>query len=328
MPDGNSTDLVAIEPADALAVFTTPERIDPILARVRAEIDGFTPDVTTKRGRDEIASIAYRVARSKTYLDGVGKALADEQKEIPKKIDASRKRIRDTLDQWKDEVRAPLTAWEQAEKDRVDKITADLDELRGVIADTEDRPSQAIRDRLAEVRAEAITDDRWNEFVAEAATLKDKAVEALEARLVIAEKREAEAAELARLRAEAEAREAQERERQIAEAAAKAERDKAEAAAMAAEQEARRKEAEHKAALEAAERKAVEAAQRAKAEAEAEKARELAAKAARAADREHRARIFRAALSAFVDNGVSEDVAKQIITLIAGSAIPNVTINY
>lgn len=306
MADGTDNQLVTIERADALAVFTNTEKVDPILAQVRARLDAFTPDVSTKHGRDAIASIAYSVARSKTYLDGVGKELADEQKEIPRKIDASRKRIRDTLDAWKDEVRAPLTAWEAEEKARVDRIHAALAELQAVIDDKQLRSAVVLRDRLAEVKAEAITDERFGDAITTAVTLKDRAIAALQAQIADAEKREAEAAELARLRAaEAEreriereakaAQESAERERKAAEAAAQAERAKAEAAAKAAQEAVLREQAD---------------------------------KARREADREHCATINRAALAAFVDGGIAEDVAKIAVTLIAAGAIPNVTINY
>lgn len=340
MADGSTdTQLVTIPKANALEIFTTPEMVDPILARIRKQIDDFTPDLSTASGRKAIASIAYKVAQSKTYLDGVGKQLADEQKEIPKRIDASRKRIRDTLDAWKDEVRKPLTDWETAENARVNKIKADLAELQGIIDDRTERSAETVRDRLVAVKAEAITEERWNEYAGAAAELKDKAIAALETALAAAEKRDAEAAELARLRAESAERErveaaakaeAQYKEnvRKAAEAAAAAEKAKAESAARAAQQEAERKEREHKAALEAAERRALEAAAKAKAEVEEAARRELAEKAKREADREHRATINRAALSAFVENGLADAVAKQVVTLIAAGSIPAVSINY
>ncbi|OCS62006.1 hypothetical protein BBZ50_02590 [Escherichia coli] len=50
----------------------------------------FVPDITTAKGRKEIASLAYKVAQTKTYLDGLGKDLVAELKEIPKLIDANR----------------------------------------------------------------------------------------------------------------------------------------------------------------------------------------------------------------------------------------------
>ncbi len=115
-----SKEIATIEPAHVLTVVTESGAVDPILERIRREIDEFAPDISTAKGSKEIASMAYRVAQSKTYLEGVGKRLADEQKEIPKKIDATRKRIRDTLDKWRDEVRAPLTEWENAEDERIE----------------------------------------------------------------------------------------------------------------------------------------------------------------------------------------------------------------
>ncbi|HEN8483270.1 TPA: hypothetical protein U8165_005979, partial [Pseudomonas aeruginosa] len=102
----------------ALQVYSAANGLDPFLAKIREEIDGFVPDVTTRKGREAIASIAYKVARSKTALDNVGKELVAELKEVPKKVDAERKRMRDLLDSWQAEVRQPLTDWEQREEMR------------------------------------------------------------------------------------------------------------------------------------------------------------------------------------------------------------------
>src|SRR3546814_15082196 len=73
---------VSIPKENALEVFTTVGAIDKYLDMVRAEIDGFSGDVQTKKGRDAIASIAYKVAKSKTYLDGVGKELTEDRKSV------------------------------------------------------------------------------------------------------------------------------------------------------------------------------------------------------------------------------------------------------
>lgn len=324
----NGTELVTIAKHDALSFFTEPNGSEHILARIRQEIDGFDADVSTTAGRKAIASMAYRVAQSKTYIDGVGKELVAEYKEIPKKIDASRKRIRDTLDQWRDEVRAPLTAWEQAEKDRIDKIEACLAEFQAVIDDQTDRPSDLLRERLDELRREAITEQFYAEFSAKAAELKDRAVRAVEAQLALAEKREAEAAEASRLQAEAAAKAQMEREAQIAkEAAAAAERKAAEVAEAerkaAAEREARLQQEK-----EAAERWATEAAAQAKREMEQKAARERAEQQRREDDKKHRAKINNEALAAFVSHGISDELAKQVVTLIAAREIPNVRIEY
>lgn len=327
--DGSvETALVEIPRETALQVFTTPSAIDPYLAKIRDEIDRFTADVSTKKGRDQVASIAYKVAKCKTYLDGVGKELNDVQKEIPKKIDATRKFVRDTLDAWKDEVRRPLTDWEQAEESRVASIKASIAELQGIIDDREERTVEVLRERLAEVQAEAVTEERFAEYTVAAAELHAKAIAALEAAIEKAEKREAEAAELARLRAEAEERARKDREAQIAREAEERAKAEAERQAQAEREAAAKREADLKAAAERAERERVEAQQRAEREVREQQEREAAELAAREADKAHKGKVNRAAVAAMVAAGIPEETAKTVITLIAKRAVPAVQIHY
>ncbi|MNJ68992.1 hypothetical protein D3C77_652900 [compost metagenome] len=49
---------------------------------------------------------------------------------------------------------------------------------------------------------------------------------------------------------------------------------------------------------------------------------------AREADKAHKTKINRAALEAFVAGGMTEECAKQAITLIALRKIPNISIQY
>lgn len=332
------TDLVTIDPSNALTIFTTPNAVDPLLDRIRREIDQFVPDISTATGRKAVASMAYRVARSKTHLDDAGKKLADQQKEIPRKIDATRKRIRDTLDAWRDEVRKPLDDWEANEAARVNGHKSRLAMLRMRETENRDLDVSELRATITEVEGVKI-DDGWEEFVSEAALAKDRALVSLRAALVVAKKREAEAAELARLRTEAAAREQKDREERIArEATERAQREaeaRAAAAAKAAEDAARReretserRELELKLAAEQAERRAAEAEAKAKRDAEAKAAAEALETARREADKAHRGRIIRAAIDAFVEAGLGEESAILVVELIATKKVPNVSLNY
>lgn len=340
----------------ALQVFQAANGLDPYLQQIRAEIDGFTPDVSTKKGRDAIASIAHKVARSKTALDNVGKELVADLKEIPKKIDAERKRMRDLLDAWKDEVRAPLNEWEQAEADRVagheDRITM----MREFASEAGEYDSQYIADRIAQLQAIDVG-PAWEEFEAEAHRVKAASLTTLELALTKRQQYEAEQAELERLRAEAAIREQQEREARIAREAAEQAQREAEQRAQAERDAAAKREADAKAAAEQRElqlkleaeqsaRRELEAQQRAEqAERDAEAKAQAAAAAerqrqadeqariereakAREADKAHKAAINRAAMEAFVAGGMTEECAKQAVTLIAKRQIPNVQINY
>lgn len=361
-----TTDLIEIPKANALEVFSDDQGLAPYMAKIRAEIDAFVPDVSTKRGRDAIASIAHKVARSKTALDGVGKDLVAELKELPKKIDASRKAMRDTLDAWKDEVRAPLTAWEQAEEDRVQRHKDAVEGIASLVVNCNES-AESLRTAIAAVEAIAIGPE-WEEFETEAARTKDKALTGLRERLVAREKYDAEQAELARLRAVEAAREQKEREERIAREAAEQAQREADARAQAEREAVIRREQEAKAAADRRElelklqaeqaekaaaqakadkiaaeqraeqdrlaaiereRQAVEAARQAEIKRQADaKAAEEAETARREADKAHKGTVNRAALDAFVAGGMPEECAKQAVTLIAKGQIPNVRITY
>ncbi|MET3052131.1 hypothetical protein ABXV19_09940 [Pseudomonas alkylphenolica] len=291
----------------------------------------------------------------------------DDLKEIPKKIDAERKRMRDTLDAWQEEVRRPLNDWQAAEDARVDRHNNAIANMKLNAQDLDGITAEDLADRIAKVEAVALG-ATWEEFEAEAARAKDDSLKVLRTALAARQQYEAEQAELARLRAEAEAREKKDREERIArdaaeqatrEAEAKARREReAEAQRIRDEQAAAEKrenglrlqaaEAERRA--EQAKRDQVEAEQKAeqerqaaaqRAEQAAEQARQderrradaaateiLRQQQAREADMAHKAKINRAALEAFIASGMPEACAKQAVTLIAQRKIPAITIQY
>ncbi|NNJ15530.1 hypothetical protein CSV86_009930 [Pseudomonas putida CSV86] len=362
------TQLVEVPPKEtALQVFQAANGLDPFLQKIRNEIDAFIPDVTTRKGREAIASIAYSVARSKTALDNVGKDLVAELKEIPKKIDAERKRMRDTLDAWQEEVRRPLNEWQAAEDARVDRHNEQLDRLKSLAEGLAELSSAQLKGLISDAESVELG-EHWEEFEPEAAREKDKVVTALRAALVKRDSYEAEQAELARLRAEADAREKKDREERIAREAAEKARLEAEQKAQTEREAAHRREQEAKAAADRRElelKLLAEKAERAAAQAEADRqaalrqaeqhrqeasrraeqaaqqAREderrradaaateiLRQQEARERDEEHRRVINRAALDAFVEGGMTEECAKQAITLVIQRKIPNITIQY
>lgn len=334
--NAESKELAFLPPKEsAMVVFTGANSIDPYLAHIRAEIDAFVPDLTTKKGRDAIASMAYKVSQSKSALEAVGKALADEAKEIPKKIDATRKHVKDTLDSWRDEVRKPLDDW-QAEQDAIEAKR---------IADE----AAAEAARLAEVAAKELQEqvDRDHELAV----------------FMYAEhlRQKEEAAKQAIIDAEIAAKAQKEREEQIA-------RESAEKAKQEAERafELEQQRIKDEAAKQAAEAQvAIERAQREKAEAEAAKTKALldaenAAKAAlakaendrkaaieaerqrvaaeqaqnaektllREKDTLNKMRVNNEILQDFMEAGLTEECSKIAITAIAKNKVRNIKINY
>lgn len=230
--------LVAAEGAEIAAYFSTPEKIDEILSRIESEALSYAPDTSTAKGRKAIASLAAKVARSKTALDGAGKSLNDDRRAAINAVDAERRKIRERLDALKDRVRKPLTQWEEAEAARVARHKSALDELNdtGRVDGLSD--SGVISVVIEEVEAIAVGPD-WEEFQDEAIAAKGRALEKFRADLAVATAREAEQEELARLRAAEEERKAKEAaesaERERKEAEERAQRDAAEAQKMRAE---------------------------------------------------------------------------------------------
>lgn len=354
------TDLVVIEKQNAMAVFTTKEQLDPIIEAIEKEARSLVPDVSTRKGRDAIASMAHKVARSKTYIDNAGKDLVAELKALPKQIDESRRIVRERLDALKDEVRKPLTDWENAEsarKEALQQRLADLQALADVIDSVGNYlPSVEIQQRIESAKAVAL-DDSWQEVAAEAGVAKDATIQQLEAAMIVAKQREHEAAELERLRKEAEEKARLEREENIRREAAERARRDAEAKHKAEIEAAARREAEEKARAELAERQRIEAEQRAarekketeerarrekeeavaaerrrQEEAEAarlvEEQRKAEEEARRAADKEHRRTVNRRVYADLIAQGIPEEYAQKAVLAIAGGKVQDAHIKY
>lgn len=355
-----STELVAVPPKEtALEVFISKQGLEPYLQTIRQQLDQFLaapPALETKKGRDAYASMAFKIARSKTALDNVGKELVADLKEKPKKVDASRKAMRDKLDAWRDEARGPLNEWEAAEEERIAKHKHGIEHIHTLAAFLDESDSAVITNQLAELEEIQIGPE-WEEFEADAHRVKAASLTTLKTALDRREKYEAEQAELERLRqqeAEREqkerevriAREAEERARREAEQAAQVEREAAAQREQWARDEAARKDREYHEGIAKAKREAEEAAQRIQAEHERKEQARIAEQqrqeqeradqqrreqeeiARRQADKEHRGRINRAAMQAFIDGGMPPECAKQAVTMLAKGEIPSATINY
>ena len=313
------TALIAIETITAAKLFV-PGGVEEIISKLELDVRALPKgDATTEAGRKEIKSLAYKIARSKTALDELGKEHVAELKRMAGVIDADRRVIKDRLDALQEEVRKPVTDWEDAEKRRVEQHENALSAVRAAAVIGPAVTSAEIAERAQLVMTIAKRD--WQEFANQGEQAIKETTEALHTAMTAAVKREDEAAELARLRAEAAAREQKDREEQIArEAAAKA---TAEAEARAQADIARLEQ----------ERLAADARANAAVDRELERIAEekrLAEVAARAreADTNHRRAVNLAAVAALVEGGMSEKAAKLAIALIAKRLIPAVTITY
>lgn len=267
------TTAIAIpEGKDPAAFFREENGISGLLDLIEKEALSHAPDTSTKKGRDAITSLAYKVSRTKTLLDKAGKVLNDETRKQLEAVDAQRRNVRDTLDSLRDKIKKPLLDWEAAEEARKKKIEEGFAKIDPALTHT-GMTSEEIEAALDAVRSVEI-DDSWGEYEGEANLQKQHTIDKMKGDLDQVKQHEAEQKELAQLRAEKEERERVERERIEREEAEKAEREA---------EERRQREAEERAKAEA------EAAQKAKEQAEAE-AKEREERMAREAE-EREARL-------------------------------------
>lgn len=315
-------------PQTALSVYSKTNGLDPYLDSVKDKISEFKanpPSLETASGRAEYKSMARKVASFKTALDSMGKELVDELKDVPRKVDAERKRIRELLDFWRDDVRKPVDDWEAEQKAIEEKRLAE--------------EAAAEAQRLAEIAARELQEqvDRDHElavfmyadYLRQKEEIEKQAI--IDAENAAKEQKEREeniakeAAENARIAAEKELQAAidrAEREKVEAENARLLQQQQAQQAAEKAKQDAidaaKKAEEDKQKAIEA-ERQRVES-ERLEAE---RKQQELEKNRAHVGQKRKEAKESLIAIC-----GLSEGTAKAVVLAIAGGKISNTEINY
>lgn len=353
-----STDLIVSLPTVMTAAYFTDEtEIDKIVASVKAVTDAHVPDLSTATGRAKTKSVAFKVSQTKAEIIRQGKKLTEEAIKLQRSVNASCNVIEKRFDAIRDEVKRPVTDWEDEDKARCEKHEEAVKSLLAYVTMSADHPSGDLKDMRDAVEA-VVVDDAWDEFQDRASLAKIDALAALDRLISVAERREADAAELEQLRAaqaerdrldaqrradeEAAAAEAKRIEDErlaedkrkadiaaaAAEAAAKAERDAAQRIAdaeRAAEEAQKRADDEIAAAAAEAERKVAADRKRISDEQEAEAAEQRR----RDADRDHRKKVNNSIITALVEcSGIADEQAMSIVIALVKGTIPNVTLKY
>lgn len=348
-------ELQVIEQNAIISAFAKRGGTDELFERIASEARSYVPDVTTRKGRDAIGSLAMKISKSKTLIEKHGKELVADQKAKIKLIDDDRISVIKKFDALRAEILEPRDAWEQAEKDRVEKHKNRIDEIKayftGIFIDSEN-----IKTSIAHVEAIDI-DSSFEEFEQEAKLAKYETLEKLRTALTDREKYEAEQVELERIRKEEAERLQRERDERIAsEAVEKAKLEAEQKAKSEAERierekaEAIQREALLKAQKEAAEARAIELQNQAKArekQAEIDKQKaieaehirieheaqqrleaEQKAEAERIANIEYTRSVNQRIVLAMANYGLSEEQSKNLIKAIYKNQIPNISIKY
>lgn len=315
--------VIEIKPEQAPALYRAGG-LDAYLEQIRQAVNE-VPDLTTKKGRDRVASLAAQVSRSKTAIEKPGREYLKRLKEAVRPAEAEIKRFVDACDELRDATRRPLTEWE-AEQERI-KAEEAMNALHVEALAMNEEFDRRLAARIESDHEMALLmNDAFDREQA------DKAAEAERQRIAHEE-------EIKRLAAAAAAREVEQRaqrEREEAahrEAVLKAQAEQAERDRIAAEQKA---EADKQAAVEAERRKAQEEADRIRQEAEqreqarlAEEKRKADEQARREADVKHRKAVGVEVVKALMANtSLTRDQAIEVLTAVKDGRIPHTGISY
>lgn len=315
--------VIEIKPEQAPTLYRAGG-LDAYLEQIRQAVNE-VPDLTTKKGRDRVASLAAQVSRSKTAIEKPGREYLKRLKEAVRPAEAEIKRFVDACDELRDATRRPLTEWE-AEQERI-KAEEAMNALHAeALAMNEDFDRQLAARIESDHEMALLMNDAFDREQA------DKAAEAERQRIAHEE-------EIKRMAAAAAAREVEQRaqrereEAALREAALKAQAEQAERDRIAAEQKA---EADKQAAIEAECRKAQEEADRIRREAEqreqarlAEEKRKADEQARREADVKHRKAVGTEIVKALLANtSLTRDQAIEVLTAVKDGCIPHTGISY
>ncbi|HHD0784531.1 TPA: hypothetical protein ACN1XC_000182 [Yersinia enterocolitica] len=330
--------VIDIKPEQAPTLYVAGG-LDSFLEYIR-EMTREVPDVTTKKGRDRIGSIARMVGSSKKAVEEPGRDYLRSLKDPIKPAEKELKRFVDECDDIRDAFLKPRIEWE-AEQERLAAESAcaamwqEAHEMDAIItAERAEKLAERIAadhemallmndafDRDAKAKAEEVERLRkaHEEFIAQQAAEKAKREVEEKARqeVAAAEQRERDA-KLAQERAEQTAKDA----------AAKAERD--------AKELAERVGREKQEAIDAEKRKAQQEAERVQREAKqkedvrlAEEKRVADEAAARAANEAHRKTVGTAVVNGLIEHaGLTREQAIATLCAIKDSKIPHTNIHY
>lgn len=264
LEEENITGLVEVKKTTVLAAFTGDDGLDSIVQQTKDLVAGFDHDMSTGASRARTASLAAKVAKLKTSLDGMGKDLVSGWKTKAKAVDKNRKSMRDSLDELKILARKPLTDWEaeqaaieeqkriEAEKleaerhkkELADKLAADIEaghELGLLLNADHDREVQAAVDRKA---AEIVRVAEIQKELDEAAiqdALEDERIKAEAIAREVAEEVELEKQRVIKMAQDARAaKEQADRDKIAAQESRRIESENAERARVAAKEQADR----------------------------------------------------------------------------------------
>jgi hypothetical protein len=196
--------LETLSQADALAFLSNYENLKSVIEKVCDDALAVVPDVTTKKGRDEIGSRASAISRSKTYITGKIDDVTKNYKRIIADCNATKKQVEDQFNGTRDLILKPRNEW-TAEQQRIEQ--ARIDEIKGrirnlsMLGDWIETETKEELGHKVEALAAVDVSTGFDEFTQEAAEAIKSSTQKLNDRIIEIATEEARAADRAEIEA-------------------------------------------------------------------------------------------------------------------------------
>jgi hypothetical protein len=202
-----AADAVVLPEIDAAKMLSDPKVMDEYLDNLEKVAKSIDRDISTDKGRKNVASIAYKISNRKSALEKTRLLLGEGFRAKISAINAEGSRGVTRLQVLQDEIRKPLTEYEKSEEGRVEAQEAAIQALAAQAVFPMDGVPVTVADLKERLSALPVLFQRdWEEFGKRATETHESVHGALTRILADREKAEAEAEELATLRAEEEKR--------------------------------------------------------------------------------------------------------------------------
>lgn len=247
------SDLVeANEESTALVTVFNKVNVEAALAGVKASVDEFKHDLSTKASRQLTISAASSIATIKSQCEARRKEVVKEWKDKASAVDAVGKILKDGLSKLQKEMRLPVTEWEDKENWRIATIKEKIADIRSAGNGKHDESELAqtldeMEFTLNGLQCCEVTDEEYQEFKAEAEAALTASIESLTGHIKAEKLGIEQDAKIKKLEEEKVAREKQEHEDKIAREAEQAATAKSKEAEVRAKLEAERLEKEKEA---------------------------------------------------------------------------------
>lgn len=178
-------ELIAVD-VKSLPMIFAEGKAGLIVDKIEKDVRSFVLEVESAKGRKDVASLSYKVAKAKKTIDDAGKQISAEHKAKAKAVDQERSQLWSRLESLQAEIRAPLTQFEETEKKRIETHNENLYFFTRIINKTQEFGPETVCSSLENFILrlekelifinELLTSRNWEEFNERANQLHEKAI--------------------------------------------------------------------------------------------------------------------------------------------------------